>query len=133
MSCGESFAGGSITFDSGFFGSIKSVRHTGYKRGFSVCEHAGTDGGITKYPHKHYDPGQLIVEIYIPEGSTPPMTEVAETVTVTYPLRSGESTAAKFSGSGFLTEVEENMPFDDGMMGTYTLEFSGNLTYTAAT
>lgn len=135
MACGQTFSGGSITFQSGFFATIRSVRHTGFSRGFTECAHAATAGFITKYPHAHINPGQLVVEMYLPDGTDyalPPIDQAAETITVTLPLRTGEASAATMACTGFMTEAEEVMPFDEAMMFTGTLELSGTPTYTAA-
>lgn len=135
MACGQTFSGGSITFQSGYFGTIRSIRHSGFSRGFTECAHAATAGFITKYPHAHINPGNLVIEMYLPDDTSyamPPIDQAPETITITLPLRSGQASAADMECTGFLTEADISMPFDEAMMLTATLELSGTPTFTAA-
>lgn len=129
MAC-SSFSGGSITFDSSFFTEIRSVQHTGQSRGFASCSHAATTGGLSKYPHAFWDNGQLVVEVYLRPGVEPAIGDAVSAFTLTYPLLTGQSSAATMAGNCFISSIESSSPHDDAMTATYTLEITGNLTYT---
>lgn len=58
----------------------------------------------------------------------------AETVTITYPTGTGQTTPATLSGSGFLVEfVPGNAAVGEIMKGSAKYKWAGTVTYTAAT
>lgn len=64
----------------------------------------------------------------------PPIAGAAETITITYPLKSGEATAATLVGTGFLTRSKgPDLENSNLMRGEYTVKWDGKTgpTYTA--
>lgn len=94
---------------------------------------AGKYGNMTFISGDLSDPGSLGLEIHFNPETTPPIDLVAETITITWPLAAGDSTAAKFAASGFCTDIGIAAPLDDKMVQSLTFKISGNVTLTAAT
>lgn len=96
--------------------------------------HLATSNGRTFMPEDLPDYGGATIEFYHIDAIAPPYT-VAETITVTYPLGSGQSGAATFACSGFFTEYTPGSPAAVGeiMKGTAKVKFTGAATFTAAT
>jgi hypothetical protein len=63
------------------------------------------------------------VQLLFNPATAPPIGGAPETVTITYP---DTSTVA---GSGFLTDYDNESPYDNLMTATATIKFSGTLTY----
>lgn len=63
-----------------------------------------TGGKKTYIPDDLYDPGETRVRFQWDQsaGTFPPISAAAESITVTFGLKSGESTAATLAGTGFL-------------------------------
>jgi hypothetical protein len=73
---------------------------------------------------------------WITTGAKPTLPSVAGTCTITFPLRSGETTAATITGTGFLTSITPP-PLSNGTLqqGTVAWQWDGDTgpTITAAT
>ena len=129
--------GSTITFDSGFFAEILNVEWSGISRAAVETSHFGSSGGATFgdgdfVPGDVVNPGELSVEINWDPDTTPPIGEVAETLTLTFRQASGESAGTKWAASGFMTEFEGVCPYEDRMTATCTIKFSGGVTITPA-
>jgi hypothetical protein len=123
--------GSSITFSSGFFAEITDVKIGGLSREAVDVTNFGSTGGYKEFiPSTLIDSGELEVELIYDTDATPPITGAAETITVTFPLKGAEITAAKIECSGFLTDSEESVPMDDKMSMSCTVKFTGQRTYT---
>lgn len=124
--------GTSITFQSGFFAAIKDVKHSGISReSVDVTNFGSTNGWKEFIPSQLKDAGELEVELLYDTDLEPPIDQAAETVTITFPLKSGETTAAKIQCSAFMTSAEAGVPMEDAMTQSVTLKFTGEPTYTA--
>ena len=82
------------------------------------------------------EPGTLSGTFYWDQSFStfPATTTTAETVTVTYPLKSGETSNATLAGTGLVTRVKGPVArVGDLMMGEVTVKWDGNTgpTYTA--
>jgi len=113
---------------------ILDVQPFSAAREFILTSHMGTTSAHTKLPKDLADWGQLVVEVAydadsIASGYAPPINDVAETITVTYPKEAGKSTAAYFTASGFMTNFTPKMPFEDKMTASFTVEWSGAPTF----
>jgi hypothetical protein len=124
--------GTAVTFSSGFCAEITDVKIGGLSREAVDVTNFSSTGGFKEFiPSTLIDSGELEVELIYDTGTSPPIGGAAETVTITFPLKSGESTAGTLACSGFLTDSEEAVPIDDKMSQSVTIKFSGERTYTA--
>lgn len=123
--------GTAITFSTGFCAEITDVKVGGLSREAVDVTNFGSAGGYKEFiPSDLIDSGELEVELIYDTDTAPPIGGAAETVTVTFPLKSGETTAATLACTGFLTDSEESVPIDDKMSQSVTIKFSGQRTYT---
>ena len=117
---------------SSFSASIMSVSHSGISRPAIDTTHLGTSTARTFIPGDLYNPGQLVLSIEFDPNDNIPISAAAETIRLTYPLRSGQSVAAKVSATGFITDASRTVPLEDKMTSEITIKFSGPLTETDA-
>lgn len=128
--------GTTITFGSAFLGSILSIDWGGLNRAKLSTSHMGTTNGwMTYLPSDLKDPGELTIEVFFDPSKDwkARINAAAETVTITFPVPAGGTTAGTIAGSGFLTEFDIADPHDDVMTATAKIAFTGELTFTAAT
>lgn len=84
-------------------------------------------------PADLYDPGTLTVEFLHHDAVAMPMGGTTS-ITVTYPLQAGQTTAASVSGNGFcISYTPAAARVGELMRGTATFKYTGALTFTAAT
>lgn len=99
----------------------------------STAKETGTKFGSRTYiPGDLTDPGELQVSGQFNPDKLPPVTLVAETWTVTFPLYTGDSTAANWAGSGFCTSFNSNVELEGVSTFDMTIKLSGNVTQTVA-
>lgn len=87
-----------------------------------------SDSKIKRQPGDVEDPGSMEVEYYYDQSaaSMPAVTSTAETVTVTFPLKSGESQGATLAGTAFVTKVKRpTLVIGTIMKGKLTVQWSG--------
>lgn len=138
---GRSGQGITIAFaTSGFSASIHFIGGTERERGKLETSDLSLPSGSerTYIPADLVDVKEFVVRFEWNQSFStfPPLTADAETITITFPLRSGESTNATLAGTGFCIrdkgpDVEIN---DDGVMeGEITVTWDGATgpTYTA--
>lgn len=128
--------GTTITFASGFMAKITSVSWGGIAREPKETSHmTSTNGWRTFIPSDLKDPGELTVELQFDKNAATKTNigGAAETITVTFPVPAGGSTAATWACSGFMTSFEMADPMDDVMTATAGLKFSGEPTFTDGT
>jgi hypothetical protein len=119
---------------SGFTASYNRIGGTGMGRESLDVSHLGTSDYMSFQPADLVDGGEFSCEFQWDQSAStfPPITAAAETVTVTYPMKSGETTAATLSGSGFLTgSTGPDLVNGEIMSGEYTVKWGGQPTYTA--
>lgn len=126
----------------GWDGYIVDISRSGHQRGATDVTHSETtEEDATTHtiyrefqPSKIVDGGTLRMTIHA-DRPLPPMTSARETITITYPKASGESTAATLAFSGFMTvENATYQPLsDDTMRQEVEFKVSGAFTYTPAT
>ena len=122
---------GTITFGtSGFTASITNINWDGIERASLPTSHLGTTTAHTFIPGDLYDPGEISLDIQFDPDDFPPISAVAETITVTYPLTAGATTAANWASTGFLTGASHIVPLEALMTGTITVKLSGAITPT---
>ena len=122
--------GTTISFSSGFLAKITDVSLSGLSReSIDVTHYGSTDGWMEFVPSSMIDAGELEVEIQF-EGASPPITGVAEAITVQFPVASGDTVGASVTCDGFLTSADEAIPKDDVMTQSVTIKFTGERVYT---
>lgn len=123
-----------ITFQSGFFAEILDASWSSISRNAIPTSHMTTpSGAMTFLPSDMHDPGELSVSLQFDPDTAPPIDQAAETITVTFPIPPGGSTAATWACSGFMTDYGNELPHDDKMTADATLKFSGITTFTPGT
>jgi len=93
---------------------------------------SGKFGNMLFIPGDLSNPGQLTLDIHHNPDTEPPIDQPAETIDVTYPVFAGDSTGAKWSASGFLVSYEMTGELESKMTAVVVVQFSGNVTQTAA-
>ena len=133
--------GTTITFGtSGFNAQIESASWGGITREIIDVTHLGTtpaSGG--EIGSREYlagdlsDPGELTLELHFNPNLQAPIEGDPETITVTYPLVSGDTTSASWSAQGQMTGYDHEIPLEDKMTATATVKITGPITRTDAT
>lgn len=126
--------------------AVTKITAGSWSRARVDCSGLEDEGGRKYLPGTLYDHDELQVEGYwdsledlmlpLDSGSAYHEFPVAETITLTWPLGTGETTAAKLVGTGFITGI--TFPeFEDDVIqaGMFTVSWDGNTgpKYTEAT
>src|SRR5687767_1055724 len=101
---------------SGFQGYIVGCRRSGAEREDVETTHAGTtdvsgtdvSSAKTFEPSDLYDEGEVELDIHHDPNNVVPIRKPKETITITYPLRTGQATAANYAFSGYVKRVSED-------------------------
>ena len=124
---------------SAFTAEIKDVNWGGISReSKDISKQSTAAPGANKFGNMEFmpgdlsDPGELSMEIHFDPDQEPPIDQAAEVITVTWPLVSGDSTAATWAATGFITAFEESGTLDEVMTASITVKFSGEVTMVAA-
>lgn len=129
--------GATISFGtSGFTASFEEIGSTTFDRPAIETTHLGTTNQKTYMVGDLYEPGQFdaIFQWDQSFSTFPPINAAAETITISYPLKSGESVNATLAGSGFLIASEGPAArVGEKMMGRVTVKWDGvtEVSYTA--
>lgn len=130
---------GSVLILGSFTANIISINHGGVDRESVPTSHLGTTGGRTFLPGDLYDPGEFEIEYQVDTedpnnaAAKPPYDGDPATVTVKMPLKSGDSTPAQVSSSGFVTSASPFAIALEGLItGSLTVKLSGALTWADA-
>ncbi len=125
--------GVSVTFSSGFLAFITNIDWDGISR--TVIDTSNnsltTPFWRTFIPGKLVDPGSVSVELLFDPNAVPTITAAAESIVVTFPKFTGETTAPTWAASGFMSDFKLSAPMDGAMTASATLKFSGAITFTA--
>lgn len=124
--------GASVAFGTtGFTANWKSINGQ-TQREIIDKTHLGSTSAREAIQAKMKNPGTLEMEIQLDPGMTTaiPMTTTAETVTVTFPLMSGQTTAASLSSSGFVTGYKAHVEGGQMMTANLTVQLTGKPTWT---
>ena len=125
----------------GFSAEITDVRITGFNRNSIETSHMGTTwpvganqvGNKTFVPSKLSDAGSLALTIHFAPNTNPPLDALPETVTVSWPKAPADATAAKWTGTGFITSYDVTAALEAVMVANVTVKFSGGLSMVDAT
>lgn len=119
---------------SSFTANIMSMSWGGITREDVPTSHLLTVGGRTHIVGDLYEPGDLTIELQYDPDDRPPFDQVAEIITLTYPIPAGGATGATHAGTGFLTNwVPGQLDVDGLMVSTFTIKFSGDITFVNST
>lgn len=123
-----------ITMASSFFAKIRVVNVSGISRAAIDTTHAGSSNGdATHIPSDIVDWGTIQIEGLLDHNTEPPIDDAPENVTITFPLATGETGAATWAVSGFLTDYNSGLPYNDVATFTATVKCTGPITFTSAT
>ena len=125
-----------ITFGSSFLGSILSVSGIGASReGLDTTHMGATNGWATMLASdiKKMKPLKVSVHFDTSKYCKTRLGAAAETITITFPVPAGGTTAGTIACSGFLSDFEVDDPHDDVMTADAEITFTGEPTFVAAT
>lgn len=124
---------------SGFAAQVLDVTPPAPQREAFDAAHMGTAkpaaGSMGNRPvvfSKLVDPGELSFELHFDPDDVPPIHEVAETITVTFPIPAGLTNGATWVFSGGVVGYEPSVPMDGKMVATVRVKVSGPIARTAA-
>ncbi len=129
--------GTTITFGtSAWTGSVISIGGTTQSREALEDTHLGTSGEKTFVFNDLIDAGDFELEFYWDQSASvfPPISAVAEVITVSFPLKSGEATNAVLTGSGGVIEATgPDASNGELMVGSMSIKWDGKTgpSYTA--
>lgn len=96
--------------------------------------HLGTTGSRTKIVGKIIDHGSVDFDSHVDSALLDSMKTAlaggSQTCTITFPVKTGNTTGATASGSGALTSHNYTIPLEDKMVANFTLTWLGAVTYT---
>ena len=100
-----------------------------------IPDHDMSSTHMDKVPGKVEDWGSVDVEYLQDQDDIEgtggvPINVDPETITFQWPLKSGQSTAAKLEGMGFVNNFTFPAPFEDRQSGTYTVTWKGKPVHT---
>jgi hypothetical protein len=118
--------GTSTTFDA----HVTGLSINGEEMAVIDISHMGTTGtrakmlgdlkeNVTVDVDMHYDPSETI-----PTG-------VGQTITITFPIYSGQTNGATLAGTGVIVSHSGSIPLEDKMTGSYKIQFTGAVTRVA--
>lgn len=127
--------GASIAFGtSSFSNDLISLTLPDKAREVLETTHLGTTGAKTYKPAKLKNVGDIACEFDHNPAQADLLLGDVETITISYPLISGQSTPTKLQFSGFVTNVGgEEFKTDAKLMSKVTIKVSGDITVIAAT
>jgi hypothetical protein len=121
--------GTTITFaTSAFTAEVIDIQHPELSRESLETTHLGTTTAKTFQPSKLHDPGECSITVHHDpaDEASDLIGEDPEVITITYPLESGQSTAATKVFTGFVTSVGgESMKVGELMQTKLTIKITG--------
>ena len=119
-----------------FFTEILDIKHSGMERQAIDTTHLNSTVARSFVPSRLYDAGETTVEMLLnPDTQDAPftaLTQASTSVVITFPVPSGRTTGAKYTGTGFLRSFEANVPLEDRMTGTGVIKWTGTITKTTS-
>jgi hypothetical protein len=111
---------------SGFTANYHRIGGTEQERPAIKTSHLGTTNTETYIPGDLIEPGEFEVEFEFDPNNQPPITAVAETVTVTFPTPTGGSAGATLAGTGFVTKWKSaDLANNELMVASATVQWDG--------
>jgi hypothetical protein len=116
--------GTTVTFGtSGWTPELLDIRGPSYSREAVDMSHFGSTGGKIFSPGDLYDGGEITLELAFDPTDAPPLTGVAETITITY----SDSSTTSWSVNGFLTGFEPGVPLEGRATASATFKVDGSI------
>ena len=124
--------GATITFaTSGFTAECTNIQLPELARESLETTHLGTTTAKTFKPAKLYDAGEVTVTVFHDPAADLIISEEPETITITYPLETGQTTAATVSFTGFVTgQGGETFKVGELMSTNLKIKVTGEITPT---
>lgn len=123
--------GAEIAFGTtGWTGEIASFDGPNQERASIDTTHLGTTSAMTFTPGTLVNSGEISLTVWYDPDSPPPIAQPPETITITWPLPSGQSTAATSAATGFITSVGRTNPLEEKIEASITIKLSGAITET---
>ncbi len=95
---------------------------------------SGNDFGSKTFIHSCLtDAGEFTMDVHFNPFALPPIEGNTETVTITFPLVSGDTTSTIFTFQAFLQAFEFTGPLEDKMTASLTWKITGSVVVTLAT
>jgi len=108
----------------GFVAEIMDITGPSLARDSVETTHQGTTGARTHIPVDLFDAGELGFEIHFNPDTDPPIDNVVEEITITWPA------GATWVFSGFFTGFEPGTPLEDKMTASVTIKITGDIVIT---
>lgn len=125
---------------SAFSAELLDVSLGGIARAAIETSHMGTAAaGASEFGNKTFIPGRLVdggeytLETHFNPQTLPIIGAAAEVITVTFPKAPGDTTAANYAFTGFVTAIDKALPLDDKMTASITVKVTGGQVLTPAT
>lgn len=116
--------GTAIAFSSGFLSRVLSLEISGIEREELDGTTMASTGNAKQFvPADLYDPGEMTIEGQFDTDVAPPITAVAEAITITWP------DAETWACSGFLKSFSVNATPQEIMTYTAVIKFTGSWTF----
>lgn len=132
----DTFHGGSVTLgSSGITLKIIEASYSGGSTAAIATPHAGltTGDNIPYIPADLNEGGTLDLTVELdPDQELEGQSGVVHSITHTYAIPSGQSSAATKVFSGFIVDYSESLPIDDRITATVSIKVAGNITFTAS-
>lgn len=110
----------------GFTGNFEMVGGTEQEREKIEDSHLGTTTTKTYFPGDLKEPGEFEAEFQFDPDVQPPIDNVPETVTITFPVPTGLSNGATLAGTAFVTKWKSaDLRNNEKMMATATVSWDG--------
>lgn len=123
--------GATLTY-AGLTANLMSVEVSGVAREAVETSHLGTTTARTFIPGDLYDAGTLEAEVQYdtedPNTNMAIFDDAASTLTLTFPLASGDATAATLAASAFVQDHSITVGLEELAMATFTFKLSGAIT-----
>ena len=124
--------GATVTFGtSSFTTNLDSIALGGATREAINTSHMGTTSSHTFSPSDLVDEGTVTLSGHFDPDTEPPKDGASETVTITWPLESGESSNATWAATMFVVGHSFDAPNEDKATASIELKVAGSWTVTA--
>lgn len=109
---------------SSFTAEVLSINGNDISRTAVDVTHMGSSR-MEFMPGDLVDEGSIDLEIGLDPDVQPPISGVAETITITFPIPAGDSNGATLVFTGFVTDWSFAVPLEDKMTATVTIKSDG--------
>ncbi len=110
---------------SGFTAEITDVNGSDMTREDIDISHLGTTGYKEYMPSTLIEGGTVDFEFAFDPDQQPPISGASETITITFPIPAGGSTAATLAFSGYLNSWSWGAPLEEKMTASATIKVDG--------